>query len=531
MLRSKLFRGVLLLTIVLMLLAGLGQTQEAASGGGSLSSGKDPPAPIIPITPKTITWQLDVAYTQATLVVGGPGAYWTQDTFPKGIAPALHADGLPDGQFAYEIQISPVLSPAAQAALDAAAGESPQVRAKVVADLQAAGELPTDDQTVYGSFRVQDGKFVMDTGPEPDATGAATANASPVAGAATSPQPQDEVIDDDLIVYGSACIGWDCVNGEDFGSPNYDTLRLKENNLRIHFEDTSGAGYPSNDWRIVTNDLYENEDSYFEIEDIDAGSIPFKIEPGARRDSLYVEDGGKVGFGTSAPAHELHILYGDTPTVRLDQQGNGSVAAQRWDVAGNEANFFIRDVTNGSKLPFRIKPYAPTNSLFVAGDGRVGLGTSSPQAQLHSRGSDASARVQKGSRVTFDLDTVGHLTIWGALSESSDAALKENFAPVDGDRVLACMERLLIRTWNYRADDDTVRHMGPTAQDFYRLYGLGADDKHIAPLDANGVTLAELQQLARLAEAQEAQLQQLRQRNLALRQRLSALEAALEESL
>ncbi len=39
----------------------------------------------------------------------------------------------------------------------------------------------------------------------------------------------DQVILDDLIVDGSACIGFDCVNGESFG---FDTLRLKENNLR-----------------------------------------------------------------------------------------------------------------------------------------------------------------------------------------------------------------------------------------------------------------------------------------------------------
>ena len=35
-------------------------------------------------------------------------------------------------------------------------------------------------------------------------------------------------------------------------------------------------------------------------------------------------------------------------------------------MAGNETNFFIRDVTNGSKLPFRIRPGAPTSSIDVA---------------------------------------------------------------------------------------------------------------------------------------------------------------------
>ena len=34
-----------------------------------------------------------------------------------------------------------------------------------------------------------------------------------------------------------------------------------------------------------------------------------------------------------------------------------------WDIAGNEANFFVRDVTGGSRLPLRIRPGAPTSSI------------------------------------------------------------------------------------------------------------------------------------------------------------------------
>ena len=54
------------------------------------------------------------------------------------------------------------------------------------------------------------------------------------AGGMAAPALADQVILDDLIVDGSACIGFDCVNGESFG---FDTLRLKENNLRIKFQD------------------------------------------------------------------------------------------------------------------------------------------------------------------------------------------------------------------------------------------------------------------------------------------------------
>ena len=46
----------------------------------------------------------------------------------------------------------------------------------------------------------------------------------------SAPATADQVILDDLIVDGSACVGQDCVNGESFG---FDTIRIKENNLNI----------------------------------------------------------------------------------------------------------------------------------------------------------------------------------------------------------------------------------------------------------------------------------------------------------
>ncbi|MDM7930876.1 hypothetical protein [Tabrizicola sp.] len=71
----------------------------------------------------------------------------------------------------------------------------------------------------------------------------------------------DQVIADDLIVTGSACVGFDCVNNENFG---FDTLVLKENNLRIFFDDTSNSSsFPANDWRIVINDSANGGSSFF----------------------------------------------------------------------------------------------------------------------------------------------------------------------------------------------------------------------------------------------------------------------------
>jgi hypothetical protein len=204
-------------------------------------------------------------------------------------------------------------------------------------------------------------------------------------------------------IQGSLCFGIDCVSSESFG---FDTGRYKENNLRVHFDDTSAAAsFPGNDWRIIINDSSNGGASYFGIEDATAGRIPFRVEAGAPRNALTVDSNGDVGIGTASAVVELHIKDGDSPTVRLEQDATSGFGAQTWDIAGNEANFFIRDVTNGSQLPFRIKPEANTDALFIDANNEIGLGTSSPEAKLDIEDADPRIRFTKtgGSPFQFEI--------------------------------------------------------------------------------------------------------------------------------
>lgn len=179
----------------------------------------------------------------------------------------------------------------------------------------------------------------------------------------------------DSEITASLCVGFDCVSGESYG---FDTIRLKENNLRIHFQDTSSsAGFPTNDWRIIANDTANGGASYLAIEDSDTGRQIFRVTAGAPANSLFVSSAGNVGLGTSNPVVELQIADGDSPTVRLEQNGSSGFTPQTWDMAGNETNFFVRDVTNGSKLPFRIRPNAATSSIDIGANGDIGIGRAS----------------------------------------------------------------------------------------------------------------------------------------------------------
>jgi hypothetical protein len=101
---------------------------------------------------------------------------------------------------------------------------------------------------------------------------------------------------------------------------------------------------------------------------------------------------------------DLHVNTTDTPAMRMEQNNSGGFTAQTWDVAGNEANFFVRDVTSGSRLPFRIRPGAPTSSIDINASGLVGVGTASPSARLTVSGSD----IATGSTALDLVNTAGN---------------------------------------------------------------------------------------------------------------------------
>ncbi|MCW5520368.1 T9SS type A sorting domain-containing protein [Aureitalea sp. L0-47] len=195
-----------------------------------------------------------------------------------------------------------------------------------------------------------------------------------------------QVIIDDLEVVGSLGVGLDTPANQGYG---FDTVILRENNLRMYFNDTSNsASFPSNDWRFTFNDSSNGGANYFSLDDVDANYQAFRVDAGAGSNAFRIESGGNVGIGISNPAVKLHVFNQDTPTMRLDQVGG--FGTYRWDVAGNETNFFIRDVTTSGRLPFRIRPGALTSSIDIGSDGTVAInGTASnPNISIDLSASD-----------------------------------------------------------------------------------------------------------------------------------------------
>jgi len=324
----------------------------------------------------SVEWHASGAQERLVLTVSGPDGQVHRQSLDAKTAPSFSlfdaaGNRRPDGNYTWELRAEPQVDAATRQQLAAAraAGRGDAV----AAELRQSGKLPAE-RVQSGSFAILDGSFVGPGLKEERAPQAKPQRSmTPITAA-------DQVIPDDLIVQGSACIGLDCVNNESFG---FDTIRLKENNTRIKFDDTStGTGFPANDWQLTANDSASGGSSKFSIEDITGARVPFTITAGAATNSIFVDSTGRLGLRTATPVLDVHINTSNTPAIRLEQNNSGGFTAQTWDVAGNEANFFVRDVTGGSRLPFRIRPGAPTSSIDISASGDVGIGTASPSNKL-----------------------------------------------------------------------------------------------------------------------------------------------------
>ncbi|MCZ4495779.1 MAG: hypothetical protein JWM25_362 [Thermoleophilia bacterium] len=151
------------------------------------------------------------------------------------------------------------------------------------------------------------------------------------------------------------------------------------------------------------------------------------------------------------PGPQLVSKEADTPGVSMVQTNTGGFAPYTWDVAGNETNFFIRDVTNSSRLIFRAFP-----------------GTVSNQLQLKAFGvSDFAGIVRQTAPRT------------GQVVD-------------DGSTLLPALRTLQFE--RYQLPDTTATHFGPTDVSFNTAFGLGVAEP-LALSDIAGVALASVKQL------------------------------------
>ena len=163
-----------------------------------------------------------------------------------------------------------------------------------------------------------------------------------------------------------------------------------------------------------------------------------------------------------------------------------------------------------------------------------------PDAMFFNRGGSlVFGLAANGAMVNGGLQVNGDQSISGNLAEvqdihangdvtaaefrnTSDRNLKEKFTPVNNQEILERVANLPITQWNFKTDAQT-RHIGPMAQDFYAAFNVGADDRHIATVDEDGVALAAIQGLNEKLKEKDARIE-------ALETRLADLEQLVKTS-
>lgn len=409
----------------------------------------------------SVRWDIRASHAASTLTVIAPDGEVFVKEFQSGQAPEFQLSSRGDGQYIYELRLTPNFAGGVKEQLKAARenGKSEEVQR----ELKKRGSLP-EPLVQSGGFSVVNGMIVVAGASEGGRGRNAMAQpqsipANPAVSTAAAPSGRvnykinrhhprfmffDQVIPDDLIVQGSICAGIDCVNNENFG---FDTIRMKENNTRLQFDDTSTtAGFATNNWQIRANSSASGGASFLAFVDQGAtgnsetGTIVFEVDAGAPANSLRVSSSGNIGVGTGTPVLDFHVNTTDTPAIRLEQNNGGGFTAQTWDIGANEANFFIRDVTGGSRLSLRIRPGAPTSSLDIAANGNVGIANGAPATILDvsgntlTLGSDSGATTRtnattKLNRIAIPPFTTGNLN-FGVLNAATTST--ENLVAIGG---------------------------------------------------------------------------------------------------
>ena len=354
----------------------------------------------------------------------------------------------------------------------------------------------------------------------------------------------------------SVCMGSACVAGDD----SVPVLKLKDSFVRLTFEDVvDGISY-NRDWALQANDGIGGSERFF-VWDLDAGTTPFSIEGNTADHALYVRSNSNIGLGTSTPAARLDVKASANGAAAQRLQSSSSTGysgIEYLDNAGNVDLYFgIDNAASTTRLnsinnnPILLMTNS-TERMRVTSGGSVGIGTSTPDAKLdvESSGSVEVRMTITGSNVwqllndfpgfgiqlvgtgfrAVNVDGGGNMQLHGTLTQGSSRDLKTDFASLDPQEVLSRVNALPVVAWRYKLDEPAVRHVGPTAEDFHKVFGLGMNDKTIAPSDQAGVALVAVQGLSQRVEEKTQEIEALRHKNADLEARIAALEALLSTS-
>ena len=222
---------------------------------------------------------------------------------------------------------------------------------------------------------------------------------------------------------------------------------------------------------------------------------------------------------------------------------NGKCDPETFNIRGLAAVAIGYNVTADQDHTMAFGKFASNNGFqgtFIWADGAA---QASADTFRNTSNNEFAARATGGFRFRTNLTGTTGCNLpanSGVFNCTSSRTTKQNFMLVDGNDVLSRLRNVPVSTWNYIAEDNKVRHMGPMAEDFFDAFKLGGSDKSIGIQDLTGVSLAaikaldertvQLQQKQNEVEQLRLQVTQLEQANQAMERRLAALENASQAS-
>lgn len=193
-----------------------------------------------------------------------------------------------------------------------------------------------------------------------------------------------------------------------------------------------------------------------------------------------------------------------------EASGNWSTAFGRdAEASGNWSIAMGLNVTANANNSIALGSYASTNNQ----SGSIVFGDASGTTDVTADNMN-QFKVRASGGVTFLTNsnmTVGVVLSPGSgmWSTLSDSTMKRNIRRVDTKKILDKVMELPIKQWNYKSQATDIRHIGPMAQDFYTIFGIGENDLTISTIDPSGIALAAIQELYRNTKELESRTREI----------------------
>lgn len=195
----------------------------------------------------------------------------------------------------------------------------------------------------------------------------------------------------DDIAFGTSTQNVELQNGEVVAMEELNLTHLHASNNHVLYASSDGTTDATFNFDAANNRLF--------IPEIAGGSASgddVRIKGTTHATPGFVtlnEGGGNVGIGTTTPTALLHVS-GASPEILVNESSTGDPAIT-FDLA--DVDKFIMGIDNSDGDRFKLENggvLGANNDIVLATDGKVGLGTGAPEANLHVFIGESSATLQ-----------------------------------------------------------------------------------------------------------------------------------------